>query len=433
MNKYITIFLAIFFLTINISPVSAIETDSSAPPLIESEAAVLMDARTGQILYEKNMDEQLYPASITKIMTVLLGVENAGLQETITMSHKAVFSIELGAAHIALDEGEQINMEQALMAAMLPSANEACNGIAEHVSGSIPEFVKLMNQRAIEAGARHTNFVNPNGLADPNHLTTAYDMAAITRAAIQNPEFRRIFGTSHYIIPPTNKQPETRYLWAEHKMFESGRYEYQGVIGGKTGYTKESGNTLVTLAQRGDRQLIAVVLRSVNHAVYTDTIALFDYGFNQFNDIKITMPAVDNSILNGLPADPSISKEIAKEVNDLDTVRLLHKNVSPDEVSVVYSLLADQGSNNPKIQMNMHLNSHSNYMYGDLGSAVLEIPMPGPTAGSKILHFIFIVLKVLLGIVALLFGIRWYFKIKRALRKKRSCSLNQERIRMPIR
>ncbi len=433
MNKYISIFLTILFWIINIVPASATENSFPGPPVIESESAVLMDARTGQVLYEKNKNQQLYPASITKIMTVLLGLENASLQDTVTMSHKAVFSIELGAAHIALDEGEQINMEQALMAAMLPSANEACNGIAEHVSGSIPEFVKLMNQRAVETGALHTIFVNPNGLADPNHLTTAYDMAVITRAAIQNPEFRRIFGTSHYIITPTNKQPETRYLWAEHKMFECGRYEYLGVTGGKTGYTKESGNTLVTLAQRGDRELIAVVLKSVNHAVYTDTTALLDYGFDQFNDTKIVMPAVDNSNMNGFPGDPRISEEISKQIQDSETVRLLHKSISPGEVSVRYQLLTDQGSNNPSIQVSMYLNSPSNYMYSDLGKAIIEIPLPGPTVGSRILHVISVIAKILLGIVAVLFSIRWYFKIKRTLRKRRSYSLNPERVRMPIR
>lgn len=431
MKKYLRIYLAILLLIINIQPAGAAEIESGVPA-IESEAAVLMDAQTGQVLYEKNMDEQLYPASITKIMTVLLGVENSSLQDTVTMSHQAVFSIELGAAHIALDEGEQINMEQALMAAMLPSANEACNGIAEHISGSIPDFVRMMNQRAAEAGARHTNFANANGLADPRHLTTAYDMAVITQAAIQNPEFRRIFGTSHYVIPPTNKQPETRYLWAEHKMFECGRYEYKGVTGGKTGYTKESGNTLVTLAQRGERELIAVVLKSANSGVYKDTTALLDYGFDQFNDTTIIMPALTDSNLNGITGNPQVTEQIAQQVQEISATRLLHKSINPDQVLVAYTLLSDTASDNPQVQIHMSLNNQNNYMYSDLGVIVVQINLPVKTAGNKILNILGVIMKILLSIIIILFSIRWYFKIKRGLRRKRHYLLDQDRIRLPI-
>jgi D-alanyl-D-alanine carboxypeptidase len=238
------------------------------------------------------MQEKLYPASITKVLTILLGLEHGDLQNTITMSREAVFSIERGSSHIALDTGEQITLEQALMAAMLPSANDAANGIAEHIGGSIPSFAGMMNQRAREAGAINSNFVNPSGLNDPAHVTTAYDMAMITRAALQNEKFREIFGTMRYTIPPTNKKTEPRDLWAEHRMLTTHRYYYQGVIGGKTGYTQESQSTLTTAAQRGDRELIVVVMKGVGYAVYDDTITLFDYGFNQFKDTKI-MPYLE--------------------------------------------------------------------------------------------------------------------------------------------
>ena len=308
MKKILVILAAILLATAYVLPVYTAE---NSYPVLESEAAVLMDAQTGQVLFQKNMDEQLYPASITKIMTVLLGLENGHLNDTVTMSREAVFSVERGASHIALDTGEQITLEQALMGAMLPSANEASNGIAEHISGSIPAFVKLMNQRAVQAGALHTNFTNANGLCTIDHVTTAYDMAMITKAALLNDEFRRIFGTIKYDIPPTNKQPEIRHLYAEHKMLESGRYEYDGVIGGKTGYTQESQNTLVTAARRGDRELIAVVIKSLNSAVYTDTKALLDYGFNDFRAVPILLPAVTAANLTGPRTTPRQPKRLS--------------------------------------------------------------------------------------------------------------------------
>ena len=431
MRKYLTAVLAVFFMIVNVLPAGTVELGHPAPPVIESEAAVLMDARTGQILLEKNMHECLYPASITKIMTVLLGVENADLDETVTMSHDAVFSIELGASHIALDEGEQISMEQALMAAMLPSANEACNGIAEHISGSVPAFVQLMNERAAQAGALNTTFANANGLSDPQHLTTAYDMAMITQAAIQNPQFRRIFGTSHYVIAPTNKQIETRYLWAEHKMFECGRYEYDGVIGGKTGYTRASGNTLVTLAQRGERELIVVAIRSLNQAVYTDTAALLDYGFNQFNDSSIIMPAVTSANLDGASGETRLLEDADRQVQEMNVTRLLHKNISPSDVKVDYFLL-NPGESTAQVQVRMHIGGGGNLMYSDLGSATLEIPVRA-SAGSVAVNILSIVIKTILVLVVAAFGLRWLFKSRQAGRRKRGYNLSPERVRIPLR
>ncbi|MEQ8201132.1 MAG: D-alanyl-D-alanine carboxypeptidase family protein [Syntrophomonadaceae bacterium] len=431
MKKCLTAVLAALFIIVSVLPVGAEEPGSLNPPVIGSEAVVVMDARTGQILFEKNMHERLYPASITKIMTVLLGVEKAQPDEVITMSHDAVFSLKLGASHIALDEGEQISMEQALMAAMLPSANDACNGIAEHISGSIPAFVQLMNQRAVQAGALNTTFANTNGLYDPGHLTTAYDMAMITWAAIQNPEFGRIFGTSYYVIAPTNQQPETRYLWAEHKMFKNGRYEYPGVIGGKTGYTRESGNTLVTLARRGERELIVVAIRSVDHAVYIDTAALLDYGFDRFDERPIIMPAVTFANPNGTPAETRLIEDASQQVQEMNITRLLHKNVSPADIKVDYTLL-NPGEPDAQIQVNMRLGSGSNLMYGDLGSALLEIPARA-AAGNIALNILATIAKTMLVLAAIAFGLRWFFKSRRAPRRRRELNLNPERIRMPLR
>ena len=224
-------------------------------PQIEGESAVLMDMITGSILYSKNADKAQYPASITKIMTALLGSE---------------------------DTGEEFTVEQALMAVMLQSANEMTLAIAEQTSGSVKKFVELMNQKARQIGCTNTHFNNPNGLPDEKHYTTANDMAKIARAAWFNPMFRKYCTTVYYEIPATNKFSETRYLLNHHKMMSGQTYAYDGVLGGKTGYTEAAGNTLVTFAHRGNMYLVSVVMQSINGA-YSDTKSLLDYGFDNFS------------------------------------------------------------------------------------------------------------------------------------------------------
>lgn len=297
------------------------------PPVISAQAGILMDAKTGQVLYQKNMDEPLFPASITKIMTVLVGLENANIEDTITMSNSAVFSIPRDSANIALDEGEKINFKDALYAAMVSSANEACNGIAEHVSGNVDEFSKLMNIRAKEAGATHTNFVNANGLHDNNHVTTAYDMAMITKSALKNSDFREIFETSTYKISPTNKQSEIRYLWCTHKMLKETNLFYDKAMGGKTGYTEEALNTLVTLAEFDGRELIVVLLKnSSGNNNYKDTLNLFEYGFSQFVENNLTKNTIKQIIGSGLDDEAFSFLEYNKF--------LLHKDLTAFDVKI---------------------------------------------------------------------------------------------------
>lgn len=256
-------------------------------PALLSESAVLMDADSGQILYGKNMDEVLYPASIMKIMTALLALEKGQLTDIITMSHDAVFTVERGSSHIALDEGEQISLNNALYALAIASANDAANGIAELIGGSIPHFAELMNQRAVEAGALNTHFSNANGLPDPSHVTTARDMALITRAAVNTPGWTDYFGAPRYEIPPTNLMPEVRSMYS-YNSFLNGERHLDGVIACKTGYTNEAFHTLVTVVRRNGRTLIAVVMKSqLKSAKWDDTEALIEYGFSQFRPVEL--------------------------------------------------------------------------------------------------------------------------------------------------
>lgn len=257
--------------------------DWTKGPQIEGESAILVDMFTGAVLYSKNADKAQYPASITKIMTAFLGCENLDPSQKFTMSQSAAYGIsDSNSSSIYADTGEEFTIEQALMAVMLQSANEMTLAVAELTTGSTKKFVEQMNLKARQLGCTNTHFNNPNGLPDETHYTTAADMAKIARAAWFNPTFRKFASTQYYEIPPTNKFAETRYLLNHHKMMKNQAYAYNGVLGGKTGYTEAAGNTLVTYAKNDNTYLVAVVLQSVNGA-YADTANLLDYGFNNFS------------------------------------------------------------------------------------------------------------------------------------------------------
>lgn len=265
---------------------SAYEDTDTWPqgPSVYAEAAIVMEASTGLILYEKNIHNTYYPASITKILSALLIIENSSPGEVVTFSRDAVFKVDLDSSRIGIDVGEQLTIQQCLYGILLESANEVTYAAAEHVAGNIEEFARMMNERAKEIGCMNSNFVNPHGLPDDNHYTSAYDMALITREALKNDTFRKIFGTRTYQIPPTNKQSETRYLRNHHKFVLKQEYNYDGTVGGKTGYTSKARYTLVTVAKRGDLELICVVLKDdTSSHQYEDTMKLLDFGFNNFS------------------------------------------------------------------------------------------------------------------------------------------------------
>lgn len=277
-------------------------------PGIEAQAAILMDVNTEAVLYSKNANTKLYPASITKILTTLLACENLSADEEITVSKNASASVTAGDSSIYAAPSEKFTRDQALMAVMLQSANEMSVAVAEQVSGSVKKFTELMNWRAKLFGCKNTHFNNPNGLPDENHYTTAADMALIAKSAWMNPLYRRFCTKRYYAIKPTNKFTETRQLLNHHKMMKNGEYYYEGVLGGKTGYTNASGNTLVTYCKRGNTTLVAVILNSTSAAnAYSDTASLFNYGFENFEkvDMDVSMDPVPYKVL---PCDKYILK-----------------------------------------------------------------------------------------------------------------------------
>lgn len=270
-----------------VAPVYAKKSKNYWPKLSEemaAGAAILMDVDTGTILYKKNIDQKYYPASITKILTTLIAVENCSMDEVVTFSSDAVYNTE--GSKIWRDIGEVMTMEQCLYAVMLESANECAYAVAEHVAGSMQKFVKMMNEKAKALGCKSSRFMNPHGLPDEKHYVTAEDMAIIARAAYENETFRSICGTKRYTIPPTNKHSEPTYMTNHHKMLypkDTDAYLYDYCIGGKTGYTNAAGHTLVTYAQKDGMTLLAVILNSSSPKYWNETRALFDFGFENFN------------------------------------------------------------------------------------------------------------------------------------------------------
>lgn len=268
-----------------------IQTDSiegwPQGPAVWAESAVVMDLDSHTILYSKNMDAIKYPASITKIMTSLLAIENTTPDERIRFSKNAIFGIEQNSSHIGIRVNEVLSAKDCLHGIMLESANEVCLAIAEHIAGSVDAFVDMMNQRATELGCTNTHFTNPNGLPDENHYTTAHDMALIAEAAYKNPEFRQLVSTQYYTIPYTNVTGEKRGLRNHHKMLPDGKYAYEGCTGGKTGFTEVALNTLVTFAERNNRRLVCVSLRTNGPMIYQDTASMLDYGFNNFQNLTV--------------------------------------------------------------------------------------------------------------------------------------------------
>ncbi len=265
------------------------------PQNLSCGSAIVMEVSTGLVLYKKNIHKQHYPASITKIMTSLLALENASLSDTITFSSDAVYGIEPGSSTVFSEVGEKMSLEQCLYAIMLESANEVCLAVGEHVAGTSSAFVDMMNDKVAELGLKNTHFNNPNGLPDPDHYTTAYDMAVIAREAIKNSSFKKISGTRSYTCEKTNKHKVLRY-WRNHHQMINGydwpKYEYKYIIGGKTGYTQVARSTLVTYAEKDGMQLVCVIMYSNSPKQgepneYTDTTSLLNFGFEKYKKYNI--------------------------------------------------------------------------------------------------------------------------------------------------
>lgn len=273
-----------------------ISDESSEEMKIYSEAAILIEAKTGKILYEKNIYDRKYPASTTKILTAILAIENCDLNETQVASQSAISALKSGYTKANIQVGEEFTIDELISVMMIQSANEAANIIAEHISGSVEEFANLMNEKAKEIGCLDTHFVNPNGMHSENHYSTAYDMALIARYCMKNEKFREYAVLKEASLPRTEywqdeqveKNGERIFYNTNNLMQKDSKFYYPTCIGIKSGFTTPAKNCLVSASNKNGFELISVILHAEStddgqSARYVDTINLFNYGYENYN------------------------------------------------------------------------------------------------------------------------------------------------------
>ena len=289
-------------------------------PAVYADSAIVMDMNSGAILYGKQIDKQHYPASITKLLTTLVALDHAKLTDKVEFSQDSISFLQYGDAHIGMRAGEELTLEDSLYAVLLASANEVSYAVAESVGkqmgGDYNTFIEAMNEESDALGCTGSHWTNANGLHDEQHYTTAHDMALIGAAVYQKEAFRTIAQSLTHQIPPTNLVNEVRTVNQKHKMLwpqNANYYEY--CKGGKTGYTDQARTTLVTMADNGELQLVAVVLYDFGSDAYTDTRAIFDYGFNNFRKVEVPGGAVT------IPKDVQVSDLTTTESADGEAVR----------------------------------------------------------------------------------------------------------------
>lgn len=335
--KKLLLLLIILLLTLNIFCMNSFAETSL--PSVYSPACILIDADSGKILYSKNANTKMYPASTTKIMTAILTLENCKLDDVAIASHNAVYSIPYGYSVATIQEGEELTIEQLLNVLLIPSANDAAVVLAEHIAGSVEAFSDMMNSKAVELGCKNTHFVNPNGIHDEEHYSTAYDLALIGKYAMQFDTFRTIVQKTSYSLSKTNKYDKedrlfntTNDLIKKNYSSSPTNYYYQYATGAKTGYTDAAKSCIVATATKDDISLIAVVLHSGTTAEglsqrALDCKTLFEYGFNNYSIKSI---AEKDSV-----AEQISVKNSTKETESLD---LLYSDdlsgLVPDDVDI---------------------------------------------------------------------------------------------------
>lgn len=257
-------------------------------PELDGEGVMLIEANTGALIHEKNPEEELYPASTTKILTAIVVLENCSLNETVTFTEECC-DLEEGAVTIDSVPGEEMALKDVMYGLLLPSGNDCAMALALHVAGSIDRFADMMNAKAEEIGTTRSHFENPSGLFDPNHYTTAADLALIAQYAFHNSTFVDIISHPTYIIEPTNKTPESRVLTNTHEMITPNNPDYNShVIGGKTGYLYEAGRCLVTYGEKDGITLICVILNGSYYGIFSETQELLDFGWDHFRILNIS-------------------------------------------------------------------------------------------------------------------------------------------------
>ena len=284
-KKLFIFILSIVFISLN-TTCFAIDADK-----LYAQAAVLIDSNTGKILFEKNIDQKMYPASTTKIMTAILAIENCELDDKVVVNYNAISTIPSGYSTAELVTDEELTVKQLLEVLLVHSANDAANVLGMHVGGSIDSFVTMMNSKAQELECTNTHFTNTYGLHDENHYSTARDLAIIAKYCMQNSTFRHFVSQPSCQIVPTNKHAARYFTNTNDLINTSSSYYYKYAIGIKTGYTKEAGNCLISASSKDNFETICVVLNTgtIHGARCEDSITLFNYAYNTFGIKKIAI------------------------------------------------------------------------------------------------------------------------------------------------
>ena len=292
-KKFILIFISLVLILSSFTTSLA----RGSAPNIQSRAVILMDNATGRILFERNSRQRMFPASTTKIVTAILAIQNSQPNDIVTVTREAINAVPPGHAIAPLQPGEELTIDQLVKLIMVHSANDAANMLAIHIAGSIEAFADMMNEKFAELGLTDTHFTNPSGTHDPEHFTTAYDLAIIMKYCMQNPNFRQYAGLRSCTIPPTNRYEERVFRTTNAMLITDTRvapdnYFYRYLVGGKTGFTSQAGNCLVSFASKDGIDLVAVVLGAGIlpgnlSGRFIETRNLFEYGFNNFTLRKL--------------------------------------------------------------------------------------------------------------------------------------------------
>lgn len=334
MKKILTFFLCLT-MTLGTSKAVLAAPDWPSNIVIDAQGGIVIDANSGAVLYGQGMHETFYPASITKVLTALIVLENCKMDEMVYFSQDAVFNVEANSTSASMSPGDKMSVEDCLYALLLQSANEVANALAEHVAGSNEDFCVMMNEKARQLGCEDSNFANPSGLNNPDHKTSAYDMALICKEAFANDDFVRIDSTRTYRLPPSKIAKDGLPIAHHDKMlFPNNENYYPGIIGGKTGYTSLAGNTLVTCAEKNGVKLITVILNGKS-SHYSDTKKLLNFGFSNFQSLKavdyntaysatsndMTIIGLPDPTPDALMLDPEsrITLPVGAQFNDVDS------------------------------------------------------------------------------------------------------------------
>ncbi len=382
-----------------------------------SEAAVLIDAKTGSILYSKDSDKKMYPASTTKILTAIIALEKCNLNDMVTVSKSAVLAIPSGYSSAYLSEGEQISVRDLLSVFLVHSANDAGYVLAEYISGSIEEFAVLMNEKALEIGCTNTHFTNPSGIHDENHYTTAYDLSLIAKYCMENSTFRNYVSLKTCTINSTNKSDSRTYANTNDLLNPSSKYYLENCTGIKTGYTSEAKNCLISSYSKDDLELICVVLgadqtENGDSARYVDSISLFDYGVSHFS---VKTFAQKNDIMESI--------QIANGTKDTRNLDLILQD------SLSGLIKNDSEIPNPTIVLNENLSAPiaKNSVVGTITYTIDDVSYTQNLLASHDVtedSFLIFIFKIILGIIIVFILIQIIFS-KTKKKKKRKHKYNR--------